>query len=219
MCGNLQQHFWDIIFLINLFIHFTCRLQTLPSLSSLFPFSSKKRRAPVSTNQPWYIKFMQILSHWGQTRQPSGGNRIHRQATQSVTAPSPVVGGPIWRPSCISTILSVEDLGPAHVCSLVGGLVSGNTKESRLVDSVGFLIESLSPPGPSNLPPTWDILNMEIIIIPSDQFSSFSSKEKNKHRFLFSLIVVAPIYLPGKAILHLPVHYGQRLSCHRTHVE
>jgi hypothetical protein len=43
-------------------------------------------------------------------------------------------------------------LGPAHVCTLVGGSVFGSPQESRLVDSVGLLVKSFSPPGPSVLP-------------------------------------------------------------------
>jgi hypothetical protein len=45
-------------------------------------------------------------------------------------------------------------LGQAHVCSLVGGSVSGIPQGFRLGDSVAFLIESLPLPGPSILPPT-----------------------------------------------------------------
>ena len=36
-------------------------------------------------------------------------------------------------------------LGPVHICSLVGVSVSRNPQESRIVGSVGFLLESLSP--------------------------------------------------------------------------
>jgi hypothetical protein len=36
-------------------------------------------------------------------------------------------------------------IGPAHVCSLLGGSVCGNPQGYRLVDSVGLLIESLFP--------------------------------------------------------------------------
>lgn len=37
-------------------------------------------------------------------------------------------------------------LSLAHLCSLVGGSVSGTSKESRLFDSIGLLVESLSLP-------------------------------------------------------------------------
>ena len=53
-------------------------------------------------------------------------------------------------------------LGPAHVWSLVGGSVPGSPQVYRLVDSVGLLVESLLPPGSSNLPP----------ILPQDFLSS-----------------------------------------------
>jgi hypothetical protein len=45
-------------------------------------------------------------------------------------------------------------LGPDHACSLVGGSVSGSPQGSRLVNSVGLLIESLSPLGSSIVPPS-----------------------------------------------------------------
>ena len=45
-------------------------------------------------------------------------------------------------------------VGPAHVCSLVGVSVSGSPQRSRLVDSVGLLVESRSSSGPSIIPPT-----------------------------------------------------------------
>jgi hypothetical protein len=41
-----------------------------------------------------------------------------------------------------------------HVYSLIGGSVSGSLKGFRLVDSVGLLMEFLSPLCPSILPPT-----------------------------------------------------------------
>jgi hypothetical protein len=47
-----------------------------------------------------------------------------------------------------------EGLGPACVCSLVGGSVSERPHESRLEDSVGLLEKFLSPQGSSILPPT-----------------------------------------------------------------
>jgi hypothetical protein len=40
---------------------------------------------------PGHCRTSCILSHWGQTRKPRYGNRIHRQAAESVTA-SPVIG-------------------------------------------------------------------------------------------------------------------------------
>ena len=49
----------------------------------------------------------------------------------------------------------VGECKPSHapVCSLVGGSVSGNPQGCRTVDSVGLLVESLSPLGSSVLPP------------------------------------------------------------------
>ena len=45
-------------------------------------------------------------------------------------------------------------LGPAHAHSLVGDSGTGNPQESRLVDSVGFSVDSLSSSCPSVLLPT-----------------------------------------------------------------
>jgi hypothetical protein len=45
-------------------------------------------------------------------------------------------------------------LGPACAGSLVGGSVSERPQGSRLVDALGLTVGSLSPPGPSVLPPT-----------------------------------------------------------------
>jgi hypothetical protein len=42
---------------------------------------------------------------------------------------------------CVGTYL-----GPAHLCSLASGTISGNLKGFRLFDSVSHLIEFLSPP-------------------------------------------------------------------------
>jgi hypothetical protein len=50
--------------------------------------------------------------------------------------------------------MGVVGLGPVHVWSLVGGLVSGSRQESRLVESVSLPVESLSFSGPAILPLT-----------------------------------------------------------------
>lgn len=50
--------------------------------------------------------------------------------------------------------ICVGDLGPVNACSLVGGLVSVSPHGPQLVDSVGLLVEFLSPLGPFFLPPT-----------------------------------------------------------------
>ena len=43
-------------------------------------------------------------------------------------------------------------LDTAHVCSLVGGSVSESPEGSRLIDTVGFSVEFLSPSGPQFFP-------------------------------------------------------------------
>jgi hypothetical protein len=47
-----------------------------------------------------------------------------------------------------------EALGPARVCSLVGGFISMKPQGSWLVDSVDLLVDFLSPMGSSVLPLT-----------------------------------------------------------------
>jgi len=47
----------------------------------------------------------------------------------------------------------VGGLGPATVCSLVGGLVSGSPHGHKLVASVGLLVVSLTPLDSRNLSP------------------------------------------------------------------
>ena len=45
-------------------------------------------------------------------------------------------------------------LGQSHIGSLVVGSVSVSPYEPRLVDSVGFLVVSLTPLAPTILPPS-----------------------------------------------------------------
>jgi hypothetical protein len=40
--------------------------------------------------------------------------------------------------------ISIGSLGPYHVCSLIGGSVSGNPFGPKLIDFVGFLMVSLT---------------------------------------------------------------------------
>jgi hypothetical protein len=54
----------------------------------------------------------------------------------------------------ICSYICVGVLGPAHVCSLVGGSVSRRAQGSSLVDSVCHLVESLTPLGLPVLPTT-----------------------------------------------------------------
>ena len=80
--------------------------------------------------------------------------------------------------------LRAKGLGLAHTCSLVGVSVSVSSQGSRLVDSVD-LIESLSPLGPSVLPPT----------LPQDSWSSASiscwvEPLRNNHTRLLSASII-----------------------------
>ena len=69
---------------------------------------------------------------------------------QSQRGPSPVSGGPTWTLTYL--LYMCRGLGLACVCSLVGGSVSGSPQGSRLVDSVGLFVESLSTLGPAIYP-------------------------------------------------------------------
>jgi hypothetical protein len=63
---------------------------------------------------------------------------------------------PPWHIKSLKTRYILSHWGqtiPAHVSSLVVGSVSGSSQGSRLVDSVGLLVEFLSLLGPSILPP------------------------------------------------------------------
>ena len=89
-----------------------------------------------------------ILSHWAQTRWSSSRNKIHRQATDSGTAPTHM------KTKVFICYICSGGLGPAYFHSLIGGSVSGSPQGSRLVDSDGLSIESLTSSGPPVHPPT-----------------------------------------------------------------
>jgi hypothetical protein len=48
--------------------------------------------------------------------------------------------------------ICIEDLGPANLCSLVGGSISVSSHGPRLVRSIGLLTLSLTPPTPQSFP-------------------------------------------------------------------
>jgi len=77
------------------------------------------------------------------------GGKVQRQASESETAPAPAARDLTRRPSYISVTYVLR----AHACSLVGGSASVSTRWSRLVDSVGFFMVSLTSLAPSILPP------------------------------------------------------------------
>ena len=94
-----------------------------------------------------------ILSHWGQTKQPSYGKNLHRQEQLKGHALLWMLETP-WRLSSISTTYMVGASIPACVCSLVGGSISESLLGSGLVDSEGLLIDFLFLQRPSILSPT-----------------------------------------------------------------
>jgi hypothetical protein len=60
--------------------------------------------------------------------------------------------GPTWRPSCISATYVQGGLGPARVCSLVGGLDFQSPKGLGLIDPIGLPVKFLSPSDPQSFP-------------------------------------------------------------------
>jgi hypothetical protein len=58
--------------------------------------------------------------------------------------------------------ICIGDLGLAFVCSMLGGSLTANVQSSMLVDTIGLLVESLSPPGSSTL----------LSALPQDSLSS-----------------------------------------------
>jgi hypothetical protein len=149
------------IFFINLFIHSLYFPISTPPLLPVSPShrsfshppspSSMRRWNPLTphpmSSHPGISNHCGtrcIFSYWDQTKWPSLGNQIHRQARGSRTAPAPAVGGPAWRPSCTSTTyVEGGGLGPVHAHSFILSSVSGNPQISKLVDSVGLPVESL----------------------------------------------------------------------------
>jgi hypothetical protein len=82
-----------------------------------------------------------ILSHRGWTRQSRLGVGVQRRATESETAPAPIVRGPTRRLSCTSATCV---LGPSLVCLLIGDSASVSPRGPGLVDSVGLLVVFLT---------------------------------------------------------------------------
>lgn len=138
-------------------------LSSTPSYHPL-PFFSQRRR-----DLPWtfthlavssYSRTRHIFSYQHQTRQPTEGKEIQRQATESQTVPSPAVRNPTRRSSYISvTYVQRAQIQPMHTLYLVFTIV--NPYRLSLVDSVAFLVVSLIPLDPSILssPCPWYFLN------------------------------------------------------------
>lgn len=77
----------------------------------------------------------------------------------STTSPSPGASSPLGNPlplrpdKAIFCYKSARGNGPAHLWSLVGGLVSRSSQESGLVDAIGLFMGLPSPLAPSILLP------------------------------------------------------------------
>jgi hypothetical protein len=79
------------------------------------------------------------------------GNGMHRKATDSGQPLFQLIKGP-YEDQGTLLLHMYEVLGPAHAHSLFSGSVSGSPQVSRLVESVGLSVISLTSSGPSILP-------------------------------------------------------------------
>jgi hypothetical protein len=143
------------------FIHFTTSAPSFPSTSScnsssdsFLPKSFEKEK-PHSRHHHTPSPYTGVPSST-EARQDEAYGIIHRQATDSDTAPTPVTG-------CVKTKLHICYIhiyiwegGPSSSpCSLsVWQFRLWELQASRLVDSVDFPVESLSSSGPLILSPT-----------------------------------------------------------------
>ena len=97
-------------------------------------------------------------------------------------------------------ILCREGLGPALVCSLIGGSDSGRAQGSRLVDSVGLLVESLCPPVPQSFPQLFHNipeLHLTFWLWVSDLFQSAVAWSISRTVMLGSSLTNAFLELPS----------------------
>ena len=81
----------------------------VPDFLTQFPLPFSSERVPPSSEASSLYRIRCVLSHWGQTRQS------------------------------VLCYICARGHRPAHVCSLVGGLVSGSSEEPGLVDTLGLL--------------------------------------------------------------------------------
>ena len=131
-------------------------LPVLPSQSSLphyTPFFSEKETPPMGTNLPWQsrLKSQQSLEH----PLPLRPNKAAQLGEGDPKA------GKSWRQPTLRLLGDPHEDQAVHLlhmsreprsnpCMLFGcGLVSVSPCGSRLVDSVGLLMVSLTPPAPS----------------------------------------------------------------------
>jgi hypothetical protein len=155
-------------FLFSLVYLFTISQSHPPSLPSsrphsykfLFPhylllFSSKKGKPPlvppctgisscIRTKHPFPLKPNQAVQLG--VGDPMAEDRVR-------DSPPSTCKGTHMKTKLHICYKCVEVLGPAPACPFIGGSVSVNLHGPRLVDSVGLLVESLSPPAPSILSP------------------------------------------------------------------
>lgn len=145
------------LFLYSLSIPITALLPPLlhvpPSHSSIAPSPFLLRRGglPMGTNPPWQVKSKQDWVH-PLPRRPdkaaSYGKGIQREATESESAPAPLLG-PARRPCCTSAQMC--RLCRSSPCVFFSWWFSLCICRCRLVDPIGLVV-SLTPPAPSVLP-------------------------------------------------------------------
>jgi hypothetical protein len=120
------------------------------------PFSSNNRGGPswVLTHSVTssHCRTRHIYSHW-EKRQPAQlGEQDPQAGNRFRGSQSSNCWGTYMKTKVHICYICALDLCPAHVYSLVGGSVSGCHQESRLVDSVDLLVQSLFPLNSSTLP-------------------------------------------------------------------
>jgi hypothetical protein len=140
----------------------------------------RRWRASLSTHAPWYIKSLQDKAHASPLR-PGKAAKLGEQDPQAGSRVKDSPSFSCWG-ICMKTKLYIcinvrVGLGSDHVCSLVGGSVSGSPQGSRLCDSVGLPVEFLSPLGSSVLPATLpqDFLNSVCLMFDCGSLHLFLS--------------------------------------------
>ena len=158
MCNYLFTH--SIYIQIIAFLLLPVHTSYIPSPNTS-PFSSEKGEAPLCMNPQWHIKSLQSWTDPLPLR-PDKRAQLGKKDPQTGTnvrgSPpyplAPAVGGPSQKSSYISatSVCWVERLGPARVCFLVGGSVSGRPQRSKQVSwlswcfcVVPIISRSLSP--------------------------------------------------------------------------
>jgi hypothetical protein len=158
---SLPPNYYCIWFSINLFIYSLYILITVPSplphnalLLFSHPFSSEKVHEVTLGLETFFTLRPDKLAYVGE-QDLQAGNRLSYSPLLQLL-------GILCEDKALHPLPMCTGLGPAYVCSLVGGPVFCSSHGTSLFDSVGFLVEYLSPSSLSILLPTLpqDSLNL-----------------------------------------------------------